>query len=135
MTTTHQIEFNRTLNAPVEPAALVAFRLAPDQLIGSVDVHVDTSLDYRDLGPSGDEIRPVILNILPTWLRDLADRIEAEGRHLEHLSRCMFCDAPTTSTVRGRDGGSNREGILCEECQYNCDGNIIGGAEDDLARR
>jgi len=36
---------------------------------------------------------------------------------------CVICDEPTTSTVRGSTG--TKEGPMCEDCQFWCDGNII----------
>ena len=40
---------------------------------------------------------------------------------------CVSCGEPTVETVRGRIG--DQEGMLCANCQYYCDGNII--VDDD----
>lgn len=95
MNTIHEVQCRRALHAPVEPAALIAFRFAPDQMFGTANAFVDTALDYRDFGGINEnDIAPVIMNILPRWLRDLADRIEADGKHREHLAA-----TPDTTTL------------------------------------
>ena len=39
------------------------------------------------------------------------------------VESCLMCRAQTTETVRGRDG--DREGVMCADCQYWCDGNLV----------
>lgn len=51
------------------------------------------------------------------------DRCEGASTATEDVPSCVGCFSPTTETVRGRFG--DREGVMCADCQFHCDGNII----------
>lgn len=65
MSTIRNLTVEKNLEAPTEPLALIALRLADGELLGTVDIWLDVATDVN------------VTPALPAYLRELADRLDA----------------------------------------------------------